>query len=81
MLTLFCDGKSASVVESLDGFGPFDAVLADADAAPGPAILGTGPRAQGGGSFLSTRCRKGVALSSWRDGHCAILDDYLKPEN
>ena len=79
----FVDRKSATATQDLIEVGPYEAVLAAADAAEDQVVLGAVLAAQGGGTFLSTMgVRPGVELPSGVSGFFAqFLDDYLDPAN
>jgi NADPH:quinone reductase-like Zn-dependent oxidoreductase len=75
----FLDRKSPTVTQELIDLGPFEAVLAAADAAQDQPVLGAVLAAHGGGSFLSTMgLRPGVELPPGVQGNfVAIMDVYL----
>ncbi len=78
----FVDRKSPTVTQELIDLGPFEAVLAAADAAQDQPVLGAVLAAHGGGSFLSTMgLRPGVELPAGVQGNfVAIMDIYLDPK-
>jgi hypothetical protein len=78
----FVDRKSSTVTQELIDLGPFEAVLAAADAAQDQPVLGAVLAAHGGGSFLSTMgLRPGVELPHGVQGNLvAIMDVYLDPK-
>jgi NADPH:quinone reductase-like Zn-dependent oxidoreductase len=75
----FLDRKSPTVTQELIDLGPFEAVLAAADAAQDQPVLGAVLAAHGGGSFLSTMgLRPGVKLPPGVQGNfVAIMHVYL----
>lgn len=79
----FVDRHSPTVKQELIDLGPFEAVLAAADAAQDQSVLGAVLAAHGGGSFLSTMgVRPGVELPSSVEGKfVAIMDVYLDPSS
>lgn len=78
----FVDRKSSTVAQELIDLGPFEAVLAAADAAQDQPVLGAVLAAHGGGSFLSTMgVRPGVELPKGVEGNFVpIMDVYLDPK-
>ncbi|KAH7400099.1 chaperonin 10-like protein [Cadophora sp. MPI-SDFR-AT-0126] len=78
----FVDRTSPTVTQELIDLGPFEAVLAAADAAQDQPVLGAVLAAHGGGSFLSTMgLRPGVELPPGVQGNfVAIMDVYLDPK-
>jgi NADPH:quinone reductase-like Zn-dependent oxidoreductase len=82
-VTHFVDRNSPTVTEELVALGPFEAVLAAADAAEDQVVLGNVLAAHGGGSFLTTMgVRAGVKLPEGVTGFFRqYVDDYLDPKN
>ncbi|GKT68693.1 hypothetical protein ColTof4_01116 [Colletotrichum tofieldiae] len=78
----FLDRRSPTVTQELIDMGPFEAVLAAADAAPDQDVLGAVLAAHGGGTFLSTMgLRAGVKLPPGVNGTFApFLEAYLDPK-
>ncbi|WQF90193.1 Putative NAD(P)-binding domain superfamily, trans-enoyl reductase [Colletotrichum destructivum] len=78
----FVDRKSPTVKQELIDLGPFEAVLAAADAAPDQPVLGAVLAAHGGGTFLSTMgLRAGVELPPGVNGaFTAVMEPYLNPK-
>ncbi|TGO59153.1 hypothetical protein BOTNAR_0168g00280 [Botryotinia narcissicola] len=78
----FVDRKSPTVTQELIDIGPFEAVLAAADAAQDQPVLGAVLAAHGEGSFLSTMgLRPGVELPPGVQGNfVAIMYVYLDPK-
>ena len=80
----FFDGNSSTLTQELIELGPFEAVLAAADAAHDQPVLGAvlAVHRGGGGSFLSTMgLRPGVELPSGVEvNFVAIMDVYLDPK-
>lgn len=77
------DRRSATLTEELVSLGPYEAVLAAADAAEDQHVIGAVLAAHGGGTFLSTMgIRAGVTLPPGVSGFFAqFLDDYLDPQH
>ncbi|KAI4703580.1 hypothetical protein J4E89_010001 [Alternaria sp. Ai002NY15] len=78
----FVDRKSPTATQELIDIGPFEAVLAAADAAQDQPVLGAVLAAHGGGSFLSTMgLRPGVELPAGVQANFVpIMDVYLDPK-
>lgn len=78
----FVDRRSPTATQELIDIGPFEAVLAAADAAHDQPVLGAILATHGGGSFLSTMgLRPGVELPPGVQGNfVAIMDVYLDPK-
>ncbi|KAI4681710.1 uncharacterized protein J4E84_007305 [Alternaria hordeiaustralica] len=78
----FVDRKSPTVTQELTDIGPFEAVLAAADAAQDQPVLGAVLAAHGGGSFLSTMgLRPGVELPTGVQANFVpMMDVYLDPK-
>ena len=79
----FVDRQSPTVKQELIDLGPFEAVLAAADAAQDQPVLGAVLAEHGGGSFLSTMgVRPGVELPSSVEGKfVAMMDVFLDPKS
>ncbi|KAH7063940.1 putative alcohol dehydrogenase [Paraphoma chrysanthemicola] len=78
----FVDRRSSTVTQQLIDLGPFEAVLAAADAAEDQPVLGAVLAAHGGGSFMSTMgLRPGVELPTGVQVYfAAIMNVYLDPK-
>lgn len=78
----FVDRRSPTVAQELIDIGPFEVVLAAADAAKDQPVLGAVLAAHGGGSFLSTMgLRPGVELPPGVSvDFVPIMNPYMDPK-